>query len=160
MSDPGDFLKAQFVIFRCQKYVKKGYIEMRKWIYLEPSKSVPGCSIFHDLRDYKPSKAKKQFSDVKNISREKARRPKKTSTSCNLITQCNPLLPNIKTIIKKHLPVLHSSHEMLQISPENNVNVTYRLNKNWKEPISPSLFPRTIKKHLLNWKMWQKMRNL
>ena len=119
---------------------------MRKWIYLEPSKSVPGCSIFHDLRDYKPSKAKKQFSDVKNISREKARRPKKTSTSCNLITQCNPLLPNIKTIIKKHLPVLHSSHEMLQIFPENNVNVTYRLNKNWKEPISPSLFPRTIKK--------------
>ena len=121
---------------------------MRKWIYLEPSKSVPGCSIFHDLRDYKPSKAKKQFSDVKNISREKARRPKKTSTSCNLITQCNPLLPNIKTIIKKHLPVLHSSHEMLQISPENNVNVTYRLNKNWKEPISPSLFPRTIKKNI------------
>ena len=128
MSDPGDFLKAQFVIFRCHKYVKKGYIEMRKWIYLEPSKSVPGCSIFHDLRDYKPSKAKKQFSDVKNISREKARRPKKTSTSCNLITQCNPLLPNIKTIIKKHLPVLHSSHDMLQIFPENTVTVTYGQN--------------------------------
>ena len=33
-SNPGDFLKAQFVIFRCQMYVKKGYIEMRKWIYL------------------------------------------------------------------------------------------------------------------------------
>ena len=29
-SDPGDFLKAQFVIFRCLKYVKKGYMEMRK----------------------------------------------------------------------------------------------------------------------------------
>ena len=120
---------------------------MRKWIYLEPSKSVPGCSIFHDLRDYKPSKAKKQFSDVKNISREKARRPKKTSTSCNLITQCNPLLPNIKTIIKKHLPVLHSSHEMLQNFPENTVNVTYRRNKNLRELISPSLFPRTIKEN-------------
>ena len=26
VSDPG----AQFVIFRCQKYVKKGYTEMRK----------------------------------------------------------------------------------------------------------------------------------
>ena len=24
------FLKARFVIFRCQKYVKKGYIEMTK----------------------------------------------------------------------------------------------------------------------------------
>ena len=27
---PGNFLKAQFVIFRCQKYVKKGYMKMRK----------------------------------------------------------------------------------------------------------------------------------
>ena len=29
-------LKAQFIIFRCQKYVKKVYMEMRKKIYLEP----------------------------------------------------------------------------------------------------------------------------
>ena len=48
-SDPGDFLKAQFVIFRCQKYVKKGYIEMRKLIYLVPLKSVLGRSILHFL---------------------------------------------------------------------------------------------------------------
>ena len=80
-------------------------------------------------RDYKPSKVKKQFSDVRNISREQARRPKNNnnfSTSCNLIMQYNPLLPNIKTIIEKHLPVLHSSHKMLQIFPENTVSVTYR----------------------------------
>ena len=100
-------------------------------------------------RDYKPSKVKKQFSDVRNISREEARRPKNNnnfSASCNLITQYNPLLPNIKTIIKKHLAVLHSSHEM-QIFPENTVNVTYRQNKNLKELISPSLFPTTIKEN-------------
>ena len=36
------------------------------------------------------------------------------SASCNLLTQYDPLLANIKTIIKKHLPVLHSSYEMLQ----------------------------------------------
>ena len=47
---------------------------------------------------------------------------------CNLITQYNPLLPNIKTIIKKHLPVLHRGHEMLQFFPENTVTVTYRQN--------------------------------
>ena len=41
------FLKALFVIFRCQKYIKKGYMEMTKAIYLETLKSVPGCSIFH-----------------------------------------------------------------------------------------------------------------
>ena len=48
-SNPGDFLKAQFVIFRCQKYVKKGYMEMTKKIYLETLKSVLGCSILHYL---------------------------------------------------------------------------------------------------------------
>ena len=55
--------------------------------------------------DYKPSKVKKQFSDVRNISREEARRPKNNdnfSASCKLITQYNPLLPNIKTIINKY----------------------------------------------------------
>ena len=30
--DLKDFLNAQFVIFRCQKYVKKEYMKMRKWI--------------------------------------------------------------------------------------------------------------------------------
>ena len=44
-------------------------------------------------RDYKPSKVKKQFPDVKNISREEAKRPKTNnnfSVSCNLIIQYNP----------------------------------------------------------------------
>ena len=79
----------------------------------------------------------RKLEDLKSIT---------TSASCNLITQYNPLLLNIKTIIKKHLPVLHSS-EMLQIFPENTVNVRYRRNKNLKELISPSLFPRTIKEN-------------
>ena len=35
-------LKARFVIFRCQKYVKKRYIEMTKKIYLEPLKGCAG----------------------------------------------------------------------------------------------------------------------
>ena len=100
--------------------------------------------------DYKPSKVKKQFSAFRNISREEARRPKinnNFSASCNLITQYNPLLPNIKTIIKKYLPGLHSSYGIFQIFPENTVNVTYRRNKNLKELISPSLFPSTIKEN-------------
>ena len=45
------------------------------------------------------------------------------SASCNLIAQYNPLLSNIKTIFKTHLPVLNSSQEMIQIA-----NVTYRRN--------------------------------
>ena len=42
-----------------------------------------------------------------------------------LITQYNPMLPNIKTIFKKYLPVLHSNQEMLRIFSEN-INVTYK----------------------------------
>ena len=79
----------------------------------------------------------RKLEDLKSIT---------TSASCNLITQYNPLLLNIKTIIKKHLPVLHSS-EMLQIFPENTVNVRYRRNKNLKELILLSLFPRPIKEN-------------
>ena len=64
-------------------------------------------------RDYKPRRVRKQFSDIRNVSGEEAGQPKthneKFSTSSNLITQYNPLLPNIKTIVKKYLPVLHSN---------------------------------------------------
>ena len=72
-------------------------------------------------RDYKPGKVKKQFSDIKKLTREEARKPKllKTtfSTSCNLITQYNPLLPNLKTIIRNHLPILYSNQQVLDIFP-------------------------------------------
>ena len=98
----------------------------RKW----PKKNaVVQCQKSLVVRDYKPSKVKKKhFSNFSSISREEARRPKYNnnfSASCNLITQYNPLLPNFKTIIKKHLSVLHASHEILQIVPENTFNVTY-----------------------------------
>ena len=33
-------------------------------------------------------------------------------------TSLHNILPNIKTIIKNKIPVLHSSHEILQILPE------------------------------------------
>ena len=35
-------LKGRFVILRCQKYVKKGDIEMTKKFYLEPLKACAG----------------------------------------------------------------------------------------------------------------------
>ena len=98
------------------------------------------------FRDYKPRNVRKQFSDIRNISREEARQPKthneRFSTSCNLITQYNPLLPNIKTVIKKHLPVLHNDENMPKRFPSNTINVTYKRGKNLREVISPSLFPR------------------
>ena len=99
-------------------------------------------------RDFKPRKDKMHFSDVRNISRDEARRPKiksNFSTTCNLITHYNSVLPNIENIFKKYLPALHSNQEMLRIFPENTINVTFKRNKNLKELISPSLFPKIIK---------------
>ena len=52
-------------------------------------------------RSYKPSKVKKQFSDVRNILTEETRRPKTKSnfsTSCNIVRHFKPMFPNIKTI--------------------------------------------------------------
>ena len=46
-SDPENFLKAQFVIFRCQKYVKKRVHGNDKKNYLVPLKTAPGRSIYH-----------------------------------------------------------------------------------------------------------------
>ena len=69
------------------------------------------------------------------------------SISCNLITKYNPLLPNLKTIIRKHLPILYSNQQMLDIFPHNTISVTYKRNKNVREILSPSLFPRTTKKN-------------
>ena len=41
--DLKDFLKAQFVIFRCQKYVKKGTWKWETEFTLSPPREFPGC---------------------------------------------------------------------------------------------------------------------
>ena len=88
-------------------------------------------------RDYKLDKAKKQLSDTKKLNREKVRKlklPKTTfSTSCNLITQYNPLFHNLKTIIRNHLPILYSNQQILDIFPYNTISVTCKKNKNLKK---------------------------
>ena len=56
--------------------------------------------------------------------------------------QYNPLLPNIKTIIKKHLPVSHSNQNMLENFPKQYYKCHLQ-----KRIISPSLFPRVHNQH-------------
>ena len=94
---------------------------------------------------------KKQFSDIKKLTTEEARNPilfKTTfSTSCNLITKYNPLLPNLKAIIRKHLSILYSNQQMLDIFLHNTRSVTCKRNKDLREILSPSSFPRTTKQN-------------
>ena len=49
MEQRSELFRISSVIFRCQKYAKKGYMEMTKQIYLETLKSVLGRSILHYL---------------------------------------------------------------------------------------------------------------
>ena len=83
-------------------------IALKLWRIRDSDDKFDECSVQYQkylaARDYKPSKVKKQFSNVRNIPREQDRRPKNNnnfSASRNLITQHNPLIPNIKIIIKK-----------------------------------------------------------
>ena len=47
MKGPSVLFRIPSVTFRCQKYVKKGYMEMTKKIHLETLKSALGRSILH-----------------------------------------------------------------------------------------------------------------
>ena len=48
-SNPVNFLNSIYN-FRCQKYVKKGYMEMTKKFYLETLKSALDRSIYHNSK--------------------------------------------------------------------------------------------------------------
>ena len=47
MKRPSVLFRISSVIFRCQKYVKKGYMEMTKKIYLETLKKVCWVAPFY-----------------------------------------------------------------------------------------------------------------
>ena len=47
MEPPRKRFRISSIIFKCQKYVKKGYMEMTKKIYLQTLKIVLGRSILH-----------------------------------------------------------------------------------------------------------------
>ena len=56
-------------------------------------------------------------------------------------TSYNPSLRCMNTLIKKHLPQLHSDDNLKILFPTETFNFVYRRNKNLKELLTPSLFP-------------------
>ena len=49
------------------------------------------------------------------------------------------MLPNMRSLIKKHLPVLHSDSGLKNIFPESSICTVFKRNRNLKEILSPSL---------------------
>ena len=46
------------------------------------------------------------------------------------------MLSNMRSLIKKHLPVLHSDHDLKNIYPENSICMVFKRNTNLKEILS------------------------
>ena len=94
--------------------------------------------------DYGPGSAKRQFQEVKNLSRSEDRRTKVKSNQVrkfNFFTTYNPNVPNMDTLVKKYLLLLHSDKNLTELFPASAFNTIYRRDKDLKELLSPSLFP-------------------
>ena len=99
-------------------------------------------------RDYKPSLVDEQFSKkISKISREDVRKNKPKSNQVNkikFVTKYKPRLPKIDGIIKKHISVLHNDDALRTVFPKGCFSIIYKKNKNLKELIAPSIYPKKI----------------
>ena len=66
-------------------------------------------------KDYKPKVVEQHFSEISKFSRTDPRqiKPKQQANDRGFFaTTYNPMLPNMRSLIKKHLPVLHSDSDL------------------------------------------------
>ena len=90
-------------------------------------------------RDYKPKIVEKHFSEITKLSRAEARQIKaKQQNNYRILfgTTYNLLLPNMRSLIKKHLLVLYSDSDLKYIFS------VFKRNGNLKEILSPSLYTK------------------
>ena len=71
-------------------------------------------------------------------------------------TAYNPMLPNMRNLIKKHLPVLHSDSNLKNIFPESSICTVLKRNRNLKEILSPSLYTKNKENKSYVIKNWRK----
>ena len=66
------------------------------------------------------------------------------------------MLPNMRNLIKKHLPVLHSDSNLRNIFPESSICTVLKRNRNLKEILSSSLYTKNKKENksyvIKNWR--------
>ena len=83
-------------------------------------------------RDYQPGSVKRQFEEVKKLSRSEAQRPKvkfNQVRKLNFFTTYNPSLPNMDTLVKKYLPILHSDENLKELFPASAFNTITDITK-------------------------------
>ena len=100
------------------------------------------------VRNYKPKVVEKHFSEISKLPRAEAgqTKPKQQANDRILLaTTYNPMLLNMRSLIKKHLFVLHSDSDLKNIFPGNSMCTVIKRNRNLKEILSPSLYTKNKK---------------
>ena len=97
-------------------------------------------------RDYKPSIVNKHFAHVSTLSRQQARqksthRKSQVSKNVKLIMKYNPRLPDLNSLLKKHMPLLYTDPTLKTIFPQGCINSVFKRNQSLKELLAPSLYP-------------------
>ena len=96
-------------------------------------------------RDYHPGLVDKQFRKVVMTSRHNARKKnikRREESKVKFITTFNPALPSIEGLIRKHIYYLHSDEVLKKVLPSNKFSSMYKRNRNLKEMVAPSLYPK------------------
>ena len=97
-------------------------------------------------RDYKPSIVNKHFAHVLTLSRQQARqkstnRKSQVSKNVKLIMKYNPRLPDLNSLLKKHMSLLYTNPTLKTIFPQDYINSVLKRNESLKELLAPSLYP-------------------
>ena len=67
----------------------------------------------------------------------------------HLLHLLHPALPSIEGLIRKHIHYLHSDEALKKAFSNNKFSVIYKRNKNLKEMVAPSLYPKIALKVII-----------
>ena len=103
------------------------------------------------VRGYNEKTVEKEFSKIKSISRQKAREPKKRENSSSVIftTKFNPRGPNVRDIVKKHLPIIQNAPSLRDVFKDKPILVANKRESNLSNLLLRS-DPYKVKPDLLN----------
>ena len=97
-------------------------------------------------RDFKPFIVNKLFAHDSTLSRQQARqkstnRKSDVSQNVELIKKYNPRLPDLDTLLKKHMPLRYTDAALKAISPKGCINSVFKRYQSLKEILAPCLYP-------------------
>ena len=97
-------------------------------------------------RDYKPSMVNNDFAHVSTLSRQQARqkftnRKNQVSKNVTLIMEYNPRLPDLNSLLKRHMPLLYTDPTLRTIFLQGCINSVFKRNQSLKKLLAPSLYP-------------------